>query len=171
MLLKDAARHSSETCGYRQVRCAHCPKTVEARALTEHEGGCSAEQIECPNAGCGVAVARWTIGYHRGVCGREEVECPCPGCVERMARVEVKQHVSASGVVHMQRALGHVAEHADHAAGLEARVVGFERKVAEQGRVITALRKAFNCEPKTIAGGGAIKFHSQTPENAHACDR
>jgi hypothetical protein len=127
ILCKDAARHASEACGYRKIPCAFCHKTFEARA--GHEGSCPEAQIECPNAGCVVTVARKEIGEHRGVCGREEVGCPCPGCEERVLRAEVEEHVAASGAVHVRRAWEKVT-------GLEEKVAGLEDKVADQGSVI-----------------------------------
>jgi hypothetical protein len=125
VLRKDATRHASRTCAYRQVPCVQCGKPFEARALPGHEGSCPPAQIECTYAGCGVTVARGGMGDHRGVCGREEVGCPCPGCEERMARAEVEQHVAASGAVHGRKAW--------------RRAVELEEKVAEQAEVITML--------------------------------
>ncbi|KAJ1491244.1 hypothetical protein T484DRAFT_1933658 [Baffinella frigidus] len=137
VLRKDSARHASETCAYRKNRCAHCAIAFEARALAGHEGSCPSAQIECPNAGCGVTVARGGMAEHRGLCGREEVECPCPGCEERMARAEVAEHVEASGAEHARRAWG--------------RVVEMEEKVAEQGRTNAEQAEAMKEQGRTIA--------------------
>jgi hypothetical protein len=149
MLRKDSALHASETCNYRQNRCAHCGNAFEARALVGHEGNCPEAQIECPNAGCGVTAARRGMGEHRGVCGREKVECPCPGCEERMARANVEQHVAASGAEHVRRAWKKVAGQDAEVVGLKEKVAELEEKVAkmeekavEQGSVIAVLQKA-----------------------------
>ena len=131
MLRKDAARHASETCVYRKNRCAHCANPFEARTLVGHEASCSAAQIECPNAGCGVTVVRRSMGQHRSVCRREEMACPCPGCEERVALADVEQHVEASGPMHLQRAWG--------------RAVEVEEKLAEQGAVIIKQKEAISC--------------------------
>ena len=122
VLRKDAARHASETCAYRQELCQHCRDPFEVRNLPGHEGVCPEAQLECPNAGCGESVARRNMAEHRGGCGREEVGCPCPGCKERMARAEVEKHAEASGAVHERMAWGRVAE--------------MEKTMADQGRTI-----------------------------------
>ena len=110
VLREDAARHSVETCAYRDCCCKFCSNPFAAAALPEHEGSCPEAQLMCSNPGCGVTVARGGMAEHRGVCEREEVECPCPGCEERMVRGEVDQHVEASGAVHLRRAWGRAAE-------------------------------------------------------------
>jgi len=156
MLRKDAARHASETCEYRKNRCAHCANAFEARALVGHEGSCPEAQIECPNAGCGVTVAREGMGEHRGVCGREEVGCLCPGCEERMMRADVEQHVAVSGAEHVLKAWRRAAEAEEKMVVMEEKVekmedqavkqgeksAEMEKKVAEQGSVIAVLQKA-----------------------------
>ena len=124
VLRKDAAGHASETCEYQPRCCEHCKTLFKSRDL--HEGSCPEEQIECPNAGCGVTLARRSMAEHRGVCGREEVQCPCPGCEERMVRAAVGEHVEASGAVHLRLAWRRAAE--------------MEEKVAEQGRTIATLQ-------------------------------
>jgi hypothetical protein len=146
MLRKDAARHASETCAYRKNRCAHCANAFEARALVGHEGSCPEAQIECPNAGCGVTVARGGMAEHRGVCGREEVECLCPGCEERMARADVEQHVAVPGAEHVRKAWRRAAEVEEKVVVLEEKLekmeATMEEKVAEQGSVIAVLQRA-----------------------------
>jgi hypothetical protein len=153
MLRKDAVRHASETCAYRKNRCAHCGNAFEARALVGHEGSCPEAQIECPNAGCGVTVARGGMGEHRGVCGREEVECLCPGCEEWMVRAEVEQHVAVSGAEHLVKAWRRVAEMEEKVEKMEERMdeqamkqgeksAEMEEKMAEQGSVIAVLQQA-----------------------------
>jgi phage FluMu protein Com len=42
MLRKDAARHATETCGYRQSGCKFCGGLLLARDLPEHE------DVKCP---------------------------------------------------------------------------------------------------------------------------
>jgi len=81
LVRKDAARHASEHCGFRQVACMHCRNPFEARALKEHEGGCPEAKIMCPNAGCGETLPGNGMAVHRGECGREKVTLkskPCP---------------------------------------------------------------------------------------------
>ncbi|KAJ1480027.1 hypothetical protein T484DRAFT_1957511 [Baffinella frigidus] len=129
VMRKDAARHASEACAYRLSPCTHCRALFMARDLAEHEGICPEAQVECPNAGCGVTVARGGMAEHRGGCGREIVACPCPGCEERMVQAKVEEHVEASGAVHVRRAWRWAAE-------MEGTAVGLEQKVAEQGDVI-----------------------------------
>ncbi|KAJ1475253.1 hypothetical protein T484DRAFT_1829053 [Baffinella frigidus] len=130
VLRKDAARHASETCAFRQV-CVHCRNSFAALALPEHEGGCPEAQVECPNSGCGATFARRSMGEHRGVCGREEVECPCPECEERMARAEVGTHVETSRAVHEQMAWKRAAE-------MKALVVEQRGEIAKQREIIAA---------------------------------
>jgi len=116
-----------------------------------HESSCPEAQIECPNVGCGVTVARRSMEEHRGGCGREEVECPCPGCDERVARAEVEEHMAASGAVHLRRAWGRAVEMEEKVAEMEEKVVGLQTKVAEQDSVNTALQRLAEALTRTVA--------------------
>ena len=131
VLRKDAARHASKICAYRDISCAHCQGIFTAHALREHKGRCPEELLECPNAGCGVTAARRSMGEeHRDVCDFEEVECPCPGCEEMMVRGEVDEHVEASGAEHMWRAWEKMAEMEDTVTELKETVSELVETVA-----------------------------------------
>ena len=141
VLRKFAARHASETCGYRKSTCKHCRSLFVARNLPEHEGSCPHALLKCPNAGCGVTVARSSMVEHRGACGREEVVCPCPGCEERMVRADVAQHVEASGAVHVQRAWAAAAEQGRMIAIQKKEIADLQVKVAEQAAETAGLQR------------------------------
>ena len=143
VLRKDAARHASKTCEYRQSRCSHCSALFVTRDLPAHEGSCPEAQIECPNAGCGENVARRSMVEHRWGCGREEVACPCPGCEERMARSEVEAHVEASEAVHLRSAWGAVAE-------MEEKVDELDEMFAEQEQTIKGQRKTIKEQERLL---------------------
>ncbi|KAJ1486064.1 hypothetical protein T484DRAFT_1791157 [Baffinella frigidus] len=131
MLRKDTAHHVSETCAYRQKRCAHCHKRFTFLALPGHEASCPEGHIECPNARCGVMVARRGMAEHRLVCEREEVACPFPGCEVRVARAGVREHVQAAGAAHAWNVLNMGKE----------RAAQMEEKVAEQNTSIALLQQ------------------------------
>ena len=134
VLRKDAARHASETCEYRSRRCAHCRALLMSCNLPVHERICPQAQIECPNIGCGVTVARRSMAKHRVVCGREQVKCPCLGCEERMAQVEVGGHVA--GAVHLQMAWGRAVEMEEKVAEQDSVISKQERTLSEQAELI-----------------------------------
>ncbi|KAJ1483610.1 hypothetical protein T484DRAFT_1799676 [Baffinella frigidus] len=135
VLRKDAARHASDTCTFRLINCVFCPFKFVAREMPNHRGCCSAAQIECPNAGCGVVVARRSMEDHRGVCGRE-----------RMTRAEVETHVQASAAQHLQVVLNtcttwgaKVAEQGTQISDQITVIAGLGEKVAAQGATMAQL--------------------------------
>ena len=170
LLRKDAALHASETCAYKTSPCAHCG--ARFRALAEHEGICPDAKIACPNAGCGVAVARGGIEAHRGVCGREQVACPSPGCEERMARAEVEQHVAASGAVHLQRAGKWAAETEEKSCARVAEML--EQMVAQvkpQTPNPNPTPQTTNPDPYTLRRGARLRGRISRPQSRQSRSR
>ena len=125
ILRKDATRHASETCAYREALCQHCLFLFKANYLSEHEDICSAAQIECPNAEAGCTdrtlrkdaahhatecayrqvvckncLAQFLAGdlsEHEDICPEAQVECPNEGCVVTVTRGSMAEHRKGCG--------------------------------------------------------------------------
>ena len=145
VLRKDVARHSSETCAYRQEHCTHCDKRFEILAQPEHEASCPEARIECPNAACGVMVARRSMAEHRLVCEREEVECPWPGCEVRVARAAIGKHEQVAGAVHAWKVWNVGTERAvqmeEKVAGQKAAIIWQQGLLQKQSALIADLHE------------------------------
>ena len=114
---------------------------VPRKDASLHASSCPKAQIECPNAACGVTVARGSMAEHRALCPREEVECPCPGCEERMARGKVDGHVQVSRALHERCVWTTIARLKQANSKLQKKVATLEFEMSalsDQGEAISA---------------------------------
>ena len=94
------AKHKSEYCPHRELKCEFCGRAVRACEMNPHLGECDEFPVECPNS-CEVAGETGTRQMKRGDVPLHLTECPleivkCPyweyGCCEEMERRQLDLH-------------------------------------------------------------------------------